>query len=225
MARDLIAMGIGGWVGAALVIGYFHLQNVHFDLKTVAIACLLPFTVGICTEVVYYIVRMNSFLLGTMLLPEVIVLTTTLMAIATISYVLYKERWGFRFLEVRDELRADADEEEDEDEDHEGDQDQDQEDQDQEDQDQEDQDQDQDQDEDRSDDIDTEENNTSEEYDKQGGDDDNHEDADSENDQEDNNDTTESDSDGEEDVCVVTPPPERDSRDIIGLANLPPLPS
>ena len=210
MVRDLIAMGIGGWVGTAIVIGYFCIQHVQFDMKTVAIACLLPFTVGICTEVMYYIFRMNTFLLGTMLLPEVIVLTTTLMAIATISYVIYQARWGVRFLDVRDEQRADADdsdegegeddredegEEESEEEGEADDEGEDAQDQEEDQEDQEDQDQEQEQE------------------------------------QESAHDTTESDGEGEaeEEVCIVTPPPTAsDSRDIIaelGFAALPPLPA
>lgn len=219
MARDLIAMGIGGWVGTALVIGYFYVQNVHFDLKTVAVACLLPFTVGICTEVVYYLVRMNTFLLGTMLLPEVVVLTTTLMGIATIAYVIYKERCGVRFLDVREELRADTEEgESDENEDYD---------------DNENDGEHEDEDEDEKDsehESEKEGENEDEHQDKDEHDDDNnHENGgDSDNEPEDTNDTTESESDEEEEVCIVTPPPAHDSRDIIaelGFAALPPLPS
>ena len=211
MARDLIAMGIGGWVGTALVIGYFYVQNVHFDLKTVAVACLLPFTIGICTEVVYYIILTNSFLLSTMLLPEVIVFTTTLMGIATIAFVLYTERCGLRFLNVRDELRADQDE---------GEEDEDEEDED------EDQNQDEDQDEDHIDETDFE-NDTSEDNEHKDDREDNTNDGDSDDEKEDTHDTTESESD-EEEVCIVTPPPARDSRDIIaelGMAELPALPA
>lgn len=216
MAQDLIAMGIGGWVGAALVIGYFHVQNVHFDLKTVAIACLLPFTVGICSEILYYILRMNSFLLGTMLLPEVIILTTTLMAIATITYVIYKERCDLRFLDVRDELRADTDESEGEEDQEEG-QDEDQE---------EDQDEDQgeDQDENQGDETEFEDEGNEEEHNDDNPNHDHEEDSDDEG--EDINETSESDE--EEEVCIVTPPPAPDSRDIIAelkFADLPPLPS
>lgn len=206
MARDLIAMGIGGWVGTALVIGYFYVQNVHFDLKTVAVACLLPFTIGICTEVVYYIILTNSFLLSTMLLPEVIVFTTTLMGIATIAFVLYTERCGLRFLNVRDELRADVDEEEEEEDQDEG--------------------QDEGQDEDHIDETDFE-NDTSEDNEHKDDHDDNNNDGDSDDEKEDTHDTTESESD-EEEVCIVTPPPARDSRDIIaelGMAELPALPA
>jgi len=209
MARDLIAMGIGGWVGTALVIGYFYVQNVHFDLKTVAVACLLPFTIGICTEVVYYIILTNSFLLSTMLLPEVIVFTTTLMGIATIAFVLYTERCGLRFLNVRDELRADQDEGEEDEEDED-----------------EDQNQDEDQDEDHIDETDFE-NDTSEDNEHKDDREDNTNDGDSDDEKEDTHDTTESESD-EEEVCIVTPPPARDSRDIIaelGMAELPALPA
>ena len=216
MARDLIAMGIGGWVGTALVIGYFYVQNVHFDLKTVAVACLLPFTIGICTEVVYYIILTNSFLLSTMLLPEVIVFTTTLMGIATIAFVLYTERCGLRFLNVRDELRADQDEGEEDEEDEEN----------EEDEEDEDQNQDEGQDEDHIDETDFE-NDTSEDNEHKDDHDDNNNDGDSDDEKEDTHDTTESESD-EEEVCIVTPPPARDSRDIIaelGMAELPALPA
>ena len=206
MARDLIAMGIGGWVGAAFVIGYFYIQNVQFDLKTVAIACLLPFTIGLCSEFLHYVIRMNSLLLGAMLLPDVIVIATILASIATIVYVIYKDRWGVRFLDVRNELipgEEYADESEDES---------------------------------QSESHDVTESSESEgkHDDNEGrhnGEDHGEDHGEDSSDDESGNvdDTTESDDDGgEEEESVVTPPVAHDARDIIaelGFTTLPPSPA
>ena len=216
MARDLIAMGIGGWVGAAFVIGYFYIQNVQFDLKTVAIACLLPFTIGLCSEFLHYVIRMNSLLLGAMLLPDVIVIATILASIATIVYVIYKDRWGVRFLDVRNELipgEEYADESEDEDEG-----------------------EDEGEDESQSESHDVTESSESEgkHDDNEGrhnGEDHGEDHGEDSSDDESGNvdDTTESDDDGgEEEESVVTPPVAHDARDIIaelGFTTLPPSPA
>lgn len=202
MARDLIAMGIGGWVGAAFVIGYFYIQNVQFDLKTVAIACLLPFTIGLCSEFLHYVIRMNSLLLGAMLLPDVIVIATILASIATIVYVIYKDRWGVRFLDVRNELipgEEYADESEDES---------------------------------QSESHDVTESSESEgKHDDNEGRHNGEDHGEDSSDDESGNvdDTTESDDDGgEEEESVVTPPVAHDARDIIaelGFTTLPPSPA
>jgi hypothetical protein len=102
--KDLLAIGIGGWIGTAIVVGYFYTRNVEFDVKTVAIACLAPVGVSLTFDIMYQLLRLNAYVINAMFQHDVVMFSITLLSFAFIAHIIYKSKYGVQFLDTRETL-------------------------------------------------------------------------------------------------------------------------